>query len=92
LTEWHNIVIWNNLASVVERFVKKGDRLYQEGKIRNRSYESQAGEKKYITEIVATAMQMLTPKSGESSKETAPEPEYHETENPYVPREGDLPF
>ncbi len=84
--------MWNNLASVVERFVKKGDSLHLNGKIRTRSYESSRGEKKYITEILATTMQMLTPKSGESFRETALVPEYHETDNPYVPQEGDLPF
>jgi single-strand DNA-binding protein len=61
-TEWHNIVLWRGLAKVAENYVKKGHALYIEGKIRTRSYEDRDGVKKYITEIVADNMQMLTRK------------------------------
>ena len=57
-TEWHNIVIWRGLAKVVEQYVKKGSKLYIEGKITNRQYEKD-GQTKYFTEIVANQMQML---------------------------------
>lgn len=66
-TEWHNIVLWRGLARVVENYVKKGHLLYIEGKIRSRSYEDRDGNKRYITEIVADNMQMLTRK-GDSSQ------------------------
>lgn len=58
-TEWHNIVLWRNLADVAERFVKKGSQIYVEGKIRSRSWEDQSGQKRYITEVVADTMQLL---------------------------------
>ena len=45
-TEWHNIVLWRNLAEIAEKYVKKGMRLYIEGRIRNRSWEDQNGVKK----------------------------------------------
>ena len=50
--EWHNIVCWRNLAETCEKYVHKGDKLYVEGKLRTRSYETN-GEKRYTTEIVA---------------------------------------
>ncbi len=57
-TEWHNIAIWRGLAKVVESYVKKGDMLYLEGKITNRTYEKD-GQTRYFTEIVANNMEML---------------------------------
>ncbi len=61
-TEWHNVVAWRGLAEVVEKYVKKGDKIYIEGKIRTRSYDDKDGVKKYVTEIVADNLQMLSPK------------------------------
>lgn len=59
-TEWHNIVLWRGLAEVVEKYVKKGMRLYIEGRIRTRSWDDQNGVKRYTTEIYADNMQMLS--------------------------------
>ncbi len=58
-TEWHNVVVWRNLADVVERYVKKGTQLYIEGRIRTRSWEDQSGNRKYATEVVADNLQLL---------------------------------
>jgi single-strand DNA-binding protein len=57
-TEWHNIILWRGLADVAERYLKKGNQVYIEGKIKTRSYE-QDGQKKYITEIYGDNMTML---------------------------------
>ncbi|HIY37480.1 MAG TPA: single-stranded DNA-binding protein [Candidatus Paraprevotella stercorigallinarum] len=62
-TEWHNIIFWRGLAETVEKYVHKGDKLFVEGKIRSRSYDDQKGVKRYITEIFADNMEMLTPRS-----------------------------
>ena len=62
-TEWHNVVVWNRLAQVVEKYVHKGDKLYIEGKIRSRSYDDQNGVKRYVVEIYADNMEMLTSRS-----------------------------
>ena len=62
-TEWHNITLWRGLAETVEKYVHKGDKLYIEGKIHTRSYDDKNGVKRYITEIWADAMGMLTPKA-----------------------------
>lgn len=58
-TEWHNIVMWRGLAEIAEKYLKKGSRVYIEGKIRTRSYDDKDGIKKYITEIEADNMLML---------------------------------
>lgn len=75
-TEWHNIVLWRGLAEVAEKYLKKGMRVYVEGKITTREYE-QDGIKKYITEIVGSTMQILTNRneSGGGGRESIPMPE-----------------
>jgi single-strand DNA-binding protein len=59
-TEWHNIVCWRGLAKIVEQFVRKGTQLYVEGKIRTRSYDDQNGIKRYITEVYADNLEILS--------------------------------
>lgn len=59
-TEWHNIVLWRGLAETAEKYVRKGDKLYIEGKIRTRSYDDQNGIKRYVVEIFGDNMEMLT--------------------------------
>lgn len=71
-TEWHNIVLQNGLAKVANQYVKKGDKLYIEGELRTRSYDDAQGVKRYITEIVATDMEMLTPKTTEAGTQAPP--------------------
>ncbi len=52
-TQWHNIVIWNpGLVTVVERYCKKGSKIYIEGQLETRSYQDGAGVDKYVTEVV----------------------------------------
>lgn len=62
-TEWHNVVLYRGLAKIAEKYVHKGDKLFIEGKIRKRSYDDQKGVKRYVTEIIADNMEMLSPKS-----------------------------
>ena len=57
-TDWHRVVFFNRLAEIVEQYVKKGSKLYIEGRLQTRSWE-QDGIKRYTTEIVANEMQML---------------------------------
>jgi single-strand DNA-binding protein len=63
-TEWHNVVCWRGLAQIAERFVKKGTLVYIEGKIKTRSYDDQSGVKRYITEIIADNLELLSKRSG----------------------------
>lgn len=61
-TDWHNVIFYRNLAKVVEKYVHKGDKLYVEGRIRNRSYDDSKGNRRIVTEIYADNMELLSPK------------------------------
>jgi single-strand DNA-binding protein len=58
-TEWHRIVVWERLVDIVERYVKKGDKLYVEGEIEYRQYQDKDGVTKYSTEIRAREILLL---------------------------------
>jgi len=96
-TEWHNIVLWRGLAEVAEKYVKKGNPLYIEGKITTRSYDAQDGSKRYVTEIVGNVMQMLGSKSNSDGASSTPPPpqaeEIGSSDSVNEPLEtDDLPF
>lgn len=73
-TEWHNLVFYRRLAKLVEQYVHKGDKLYVEGKIRNRSYDDQQGQKRFVSEIIVDNMELLSPKP-QNTGEPQSEPE-----------------
>jgi single-strand DNA-binding protein len=58
-TSWHNIVFWNDLADKAGDEIKKGSRVSLIGKINYRTYETQSGEKRNVTEIVATEFEII---------------------------------
>ena len=66
-TEWHNIVIWRGLAEVAEKYLRKGNQVYIEGKLQTRSYQDKEGVTKYSTEVVAQNMTMLGGRSDGAS-------------------------
>lgn len=67
-TDWHNVVVkQNGTAGVVEKYLKKGDKVAVEGELQTRSYETQGGEKKYVTEVVVTSLEMLGAKGDNSN-------------------------
>ncbi len=68
-TEWHNIVVWGNLVSIVEKYLKKGSEVCVKGKITYRSYQDKEGIKRYITEIKADEVLMLGSKEQPSTIE-----------------------
>lgn len=70
-TEWHNVVAWRGLAGIVERFLRKGSKVYVEGKLRNRQYQDKDGNTRYITEVVADEMTMLDRASGDAPSSRA---------------------
>ncbi len=92
-TEWHNVVLWRGLAETVEKYVHKGDKLFIEGKIRSRSYDDQNGTKRYITEIFADNMEMLTPRSNSTQNAAQAEaPSRPAQQQQPVGNKEDLPF
>ncbi|MBL7832454.1 MAG: single-stranded DNA-binding protein [Cyclobacteriaceae bacterium] len=58
-TQWHNVVIWGKLAGVAEKYLKKGQEVAIEGKLVHRDYETDKGEKRYITEITVNDLVLL---------------------------------
>lgn len=68
-TEWHRVTFYQRLAEIVAEYVKKGSKLYVEGRLQTRSWE-QDGVKKYATDIIANEMQMLDSRGGSSDSYT----------------------
>ena len=62
-TEWHNITVWSKLAEICQQYLKKGSKIYCEGKIQTDTYEKD-GRKNYFTKIVMSDMVMLDKKEG----------------------------
>ena len=87
--EWLNIVCWGKLAEISEQYLKKGSQVYIEGKIKTRSWDDKDGNKKYITEINAYSMQMLSKQELSQSTEQKPV-QAEEIANPT--EDDDLPF
>ena len=69
-TEWHRVVCWNNkgnaLADVVERYCKKGDKIYIEGSIEYRSWQDREGQTRYTTEVIARDLILLSSRSADA--------------------------
>jgi len=89
-TEWHNIVAWRKLADICSQYLKKGSKVYIEGRIQTRSWDDRnTGVKRYMTEIVADNLIMLDAKKfeGEPSNEISPD-----VSEPPIPEKDDLPF
>jgi len=69
-TEWHKCIAWNNstrgsgLADVVEKYVRKGERVYVEGEIEYRQYQDKEGQTRYVTEIRVRELMLLGGRSG----------------------------
>jgi len=59
-TDWHNVILWRRLAEIVEKYVHKGDKLYIEGRIRYTTYDDKQGQRRYMTEIWADNLELLT--------------------------------
>ncbi len=73
-TEWHRVLLWRKLAEIVERYVHKGDKLYIEGELRTRSYTDKQGKTRYVTEVWANNMEMLSPRGASQTPENAAAP------------------
>ncbi len=96
-TDWHNVVLWRGLADVSEKYLKKGDKVYLEGKLRSRPYQDQQGVTKYITEVVVDDMVMLGNRNsgeqnsgGQSQQQPSPTPKAPDMK--LNEEDDDLPF
>ncbi len=85
-TDWHKIVAWGKLAEIMGEWLKKGRRVYIEGRIETRSFEDKNGARRWITEVVADNLEMLGDKGADTSSDVeSPPPEENQEED-------DLPF
>lgn len=63
-TEWHRVVFADRLAEIAGEYLKKGAKVYVEGRLKTRKWQDQSGHDRYTTEIIATTMRMLDSRSG----------------------------
>jgi single-strand DNA-binding protein len=93
-TEWHRVVLWRGLAEVAEKYVKKGELLYIEGRLRTRNWDDKDGVKRYTTEVFADVMKMLGKKSDQDSGMSSASANESEYVEPATDNSGgdDLPF
>lgn len=63
-TEWHSLVLFNKLAEIAQQYLKKGSKVYVEGRLQTRKWQGQDGQDRYSTEIVVNDMQMLDSRGG----------------------------
>lgn len=99
-TEWHNIVVRNKGAEICEKYLKKGDKVYVEGRIKTRKWQDEQGNDRYSTEIHCTDFTFLTPKSeqtGKTGNAAAPSNSQDSAPQDYSPKPSveendDLPF
>lgn len=86
-TEWHNIVAWRKLAEICGEWLKKGRRVYVEGRLQTRTWDDKNGVKHWKTEIIADDIIMLDGRGEPSAEPTSPSEETGRVE-----KEEDLPF
>ena len=88
-TQWHNIVAWRKLAEICGQYLKKGSKVYLEGKLQTRSWDDKnTGVKRYSTEIIADDLIMLDAKGNGTAVAEAPAM----AEESQAPEKDDLPF
>ena len=93
-TEWHDVVIWGGMASIAQKYLHKGSKVYIEGMLRHREYTDKTGVKRYVTEVHADVMEILDSKQGAQQAHSTPA-----TEVPPMPaqtqvekKDEELPF
>jgi single-strand DNA-binding protein len=77
-TEWHRVVLFNRLAEVCQQYLKKGAKVYIEGKLETKKWTDKAGVERYTTQIIASEMQMLGNSRGTASSPEQPETSSYE--------------
>lgn len=96
-TDWHDVVVWRGLADVVDKYVRKGQKVYVEGKLKKRSWQDKDGNTRYTTEVVADELTILS----RPEKSDAPSAPYTKEGTPENPSKvddiinndkSDLPF
>ena len=87
--EWHRVVMFSRLAEIAEQYLKKGSKVFVEGKLQTRKWQDQEGKDRYTTEVVAKDMTMLDSRSTSQAQENSPKVE---SDKPKDDFEEDIPF
>ena len=74
-TDWHDIVLWRGLAEVAEKYIRKGTKVYIEGKLKKRSWQDKEGNNRYLTEIVGDELTILSRPENNDRSHSAYSPE-----------------
>lgn len=90
-TEWHRVSAFGRLAEIISQYVRKGDPIYIEGRLRTRKYEDKQGVERWVTEIIAEQLQLLRQKDSDekpaqpkpAAQRRAPEPAYDDSDVPF---------
>lgn len=91
-TEWHRVVFRNKLAEIAGEWLKKGQKVYIEGKLKTRKWQDQGGADHYTTEIIAREMQMLGGKQDSQSGSTAAPNQPNNNQPDMGSFDDDIPF
>ncbi|SJM89789.1 single-stranded DNA-binding protein [Crenothrix polyspora] len=90
-TEWHRVIFFNRLAEIAGEYLKKGSQVYVEGRLQTRKWQSQDGQDRYTTEIIATEMHMLGSRSGGTGAMHTGEPSQYPQQSHAVPEKPSTP-
>jgi len=72
-TEWHRVIVWAKAAEYCDNYLKKGNKVYVEGRLQTRKWQDKDGSDRYTTEIICTTIQNLTPRpAGEGGGQGEP--------------------
>lgn len=89
-TEWHRIAFFGRLAEIAGEYLRKGSKVYLEGRLQTRKWQDQSGADRYTTEIIASEMQMLDSR-GESGGQTSYGGQSHQQSAPQAPHQQSAP-
>ena len=88
--EWHRVVVFGRLAEIAGEYLKKGSKIFVEGKLQTRDWEDSEGKKRYTTEVIAREMTMLDSKG--DSNTSSPQPSNSDSKQDNDKFEEDIPF
>jgi single-strand DNA-binding protein len=102
ITDWHDIVAWRGLAEVAEKYIKKGYKVYVEGKLKKRSWQDKEGNTRYNIDIIADELSILSrPEGNQEGRQQGSSAPYSKEGTPSIPQKidsllsednNDLPF
>ena len=81
ITDWHDIVLWRGLAEIAEKYIRKGTKVYIEGKLKKRSWQDKEGNSRYATEVVGDDLTILT-RNDQAERNNAPYSQAGKPANP----------